>query len=190
MWWLDAGIVVYMQCIVHRVQSTEYRVQSTEYRVHRTQSTEYTVCTIHRVQDTQYIECRVHSTQSTEHLNKKCLLTLEIFLRGAYIRNFSVIWNVLKTKLVSFTLSKFIITIAIETFSFQFYRLLVMTKAYVNCPINWFSLLALTLEYSLPQALEEWNWRVWSRCTGWCSESKPELDNTRVSNYSDKGGFY
>ena len=63
---------------------------------------------------------------------RSVFLTLEIFLRGAYIRNFIVIRNVLKQKLVSLTLSKFIITIAIETFSFNLYWLLVMTKAYVQ----------------------------------------------------------
>ena len=52
-----------------------------------------------------------------------------------------------------------------------------------DCLINWFSLLALILEYSLPQSWKEWNWRFWSHCPGWCSESEPELDNTRVSNY-------
>ena len=50
---------------------------------------------------------------------------------------------------------------------------------------NEFTYHGLTLEYSLPQSLEEWNWRFWSHCTGWCSESEPELDNTRVSNYPD-----
>ena len=52
-----------------------------------------------------------------------------------------------------------------------------------DCPINWFILLALILEYSLPQSCREWNWRVWSHCPGWCFDSEPELDNTRVSNY-------
>ena len=37
--------------------------------------------------------------------------------------------------------------------------------------------------YSLPQSSMEWNWRFWSHCTGWCSESEPELENTKVSNY-------
>ena len=49
-----------------------------------------------------------------------------------------------------------------------------------DCPINWFSLPALILENSLSQSWSEWNWRVWSRCTGWCSESEPELDNSKV----------
>ena len=52
-----------------------------------------------------------------------------------------------------------------------------------DCPIKWFSLPALILEYSLPQFLGEYNWRFWSHCPGWCSESEPELDNTKVSNY-------
>ena len=52
-----------------------------------------------------------------------------------------------------------------------------------DCPIHWFSPLALILEYCLPQSWMELDWSVWSHCPGWCSESKPELDNTRVSNY-------
>ena len=52
-----------------------------------------------------------------------------------------------------------------------------------DCLINWFALLGLILEYSLSQSWKEWNWRFWSHCPGWCSESEPELDNTEVSNY-------
>ena len=52
-----------------------------------------------------------------------------------------------------------------------------------DSPINWFSLLALILEYSLAQSCTEWNWRFWSHCPGWCSEGEQELDNTGVSNY-------
>ena len=55
-----------------------------------------------------------------------------------------------------------------------------------DCPIHWFSLHTLTLEYSLPQSWGEWKWRLWSNCTGWCSESEPQLDNIRVSNYPDQ----
>ena len=55
-----------------------------------------------------------------------------------------------------------------------------------DCPMNGFSLLTLTLEYSLPQSWREWNWRFWSYCPGWCSESEPEVENTRVSNYPGK----
>ena len=29
----------------------------------------------------------------------------------------------------------------------------------------------------------EWNWRFWGHCPGCCSESEPEHDNTKVSNY-------
>ena len=29
----------------------------------------------------------------------------------------------------------------------------------------------------------EWNWRFWSHCPGWYSDSEPELENTGVSNY-------
>ena len=55
-----------------------------------------------------------------------------------------------------------------------------------NCSMNLFSLLALTLEYSLPQSWMEYNWRFCSHCPGWCSESESELKNTRVSNYPGK----
>ena len=70
-------------------------------------------------------------------------------------------------------------------FSLLFYWLLVMTSAYVystDCLINKFLLLALILEYSLPQSWMEWNLCSWSHCPGWRSESEPELDNIRVSN--------
>ena len=52
-----------------------------------------------------------------------------------------------------------------------------------DCPMNWFTLLALILEFSIPQSWREWNWRFWSHCPGWCSESEPEVDDTKVSNY-------
>ena len=85
-------------CSLHKVHSTqrteyiEYIVQSTEYTVHRVDrvhSTEYTVhSTEYTVQSTQdrvpvHRVRRVLSVQSTEYLNKKCLSTLKIFLRGA-----------------------------------------------------------------------------------------------------------
>ena len=44
-------------------------------------------------------------------------------------------------------------------------------------------ILALTLEYSLPQSWREWNWSFWNHCPGWCSKSEPELESTEVSNY-------
>ena len=43
------------------------------------------------------------------------------------------------------------------------------------------SLHALILQYSFPQSWRKWNWKFWSLCTGWCSESEPELENTEVS---------
>ena len=42
------------------------------------------------------------------------------------------------------------------------------------------SLLVPTLEYFLSQTWLECNWKFWSHCTGWCSESEQELDNTKV----------
>ena len=48
-----------------------------------------------------------------------------------------------------------------------------------DSPINW---VLLILEYSLPQSWREFNWRFWSHCPGWCSESESELDITDVSN--------
>ena len=63
---------------------TEYRLQSTEYTEY-TEYREYREYTVHSTQGTEYIVQRVQSTA------QKCLLTPEIFLRGTYIRNFTVI---------------------------------------------------------------------------------------------------
>ena len=54
----------------------------------------------------------------------------------------------------------------------------------VSCKL-FHSLLAPILEYSLPQSWRQCNWRFWSYCIVWCSESEPELENTGVSNYRD-----
>ena len=58
----------------------------------------------------------------------------------------------------------------------------IIQHMYVQPP-KLFTPLALILKYSLPQSWREWNWRFWSHCTGWCSGSESELDNTGVSNY-------
>ena len=59
-------------------------------------------------------------------------------------------------------------------------NLVICTK----CPITdiSFSLLALTLEYSLQQSSIERDWRCWSGVFGGSSRGEPQLKNTEVSN--------
>ena len=60
-------------------------------------------------------------------------------------------------------LSPILLTFSNSTYSVWWHKPMLNLT---DCPINWFSLLALILEYSLPQSWMEWNWRFWSRCTG------------------------
>ena len=45
--------------------------------------------------------------------------------------------------------------------------------------------LILKYMYSPSQSWRECNWRLWSHCTDWCSESEQELESAEVSYYPE-----